>query len=125
MPKCRTQALDEPDRRPNPPAPTGSARWYCATKMCSILTGGDANDSDLGLQVGALILNLYLANRAWDLLDVGGVVIGDVPSRRIDHMPYSGVKDGDLGRAGVWFALEDMTQICLSVLREHKTPEGN
>jgi len=48
---------------------------------------------------------------------VGGVVIGDVPSWRVDHMPYGGVKDSGLGREGVRFAIEDMTEIRLLVVR--------
>ena len=50
-------------------------------------------------------------------LDVGGVVIGDVPSWRVDHMPYGGVKDSGLGREGIRFAMEDMTEIRLMVVR--------
>jgi len=50
-------------------------------------------------------------------LDVGGVVIGDVPSWRVDNMPYGGVKESGLGREGVTFAMEDMTEIRLMVLR--------
>jgi acyl-CoA reductase-like NAD-dependent aldehyde dehydrogenase len=54
---------------------------------------------------------------AWDHLDVGGVVIGDVPSYRVDNMPYGGVKDSGLGREGVRFAMEDMTEIRNLVIR--------
>jgi acyl-CoA reductase-like NAD-dependent aldehyde dehydrogenase len=50
-------------------------------------------------------------------LNVGGVVIGDVPSWRVDNMPYGGVKESGLGREGVKFAIEDMTEIRLMVLR--------
>jgi acyl-CoA reductase-like NAD-dependent aldehyde dehydrogenase len=46
-------------------------------------------------------------------LEAGGVVIGDVPSWRVDHMPYGGVKDSGLGREGIRFAIEDMTEIRL------------
>lgn len=75
------------------------------------------NDSDFGLQAGVFTRDLYKANRAWDALDVGGVVIGDVPSWRVDHMPYGGVKDSGIGREGVRFAIEDMTEIRLMVIR--------
>jgi len=61
------------------------------------------------------------AMKAWDRLDVGGVVIGDVPSYRVDNMPYGGVKDSGLGREGVRFAMEDMTEIRNLVIR---TPPG-
>ena len=54
---------------------------------------------------------------AWDRLDVGGVVINDVPSYRVDNMPYGGVKDSGLGREGVRFAMEDMTEIRNLVIR--------
>ena len=55
--------------------------------------------------------------RAWDELEVGGVIIGDVPSWRVDNMPYGGVKDSGLGREGVKFAMEDMTEIRNLVIR--------
>ena len=75
------------------------------------------NDSIYGLQAGIFTRDLYKAQRAWDVLEVGGVVIGDVPSWRVDHMPYGGVKDSGLGREGVRFAIEDMTEIRLLVVR--------
>jgi len=75
------------------------------------------NDSVFGLQAGVFTRDLYKAQKAWDELDVGGVVIGDVPSWRVDHMPYGGVKDSGLGREGVKFAMEDMTEIRLLVTR--------
>ena len=55
--------------------------------------------------------------RMWTLGSVGGVVIGDVPSYRVDSMPYGGVKDSGLGREGVRFAMEDMTEIRNLVIR--------
>lgn len=76
------------------------------------------NDSKFGLQAGIFTRDLYKAQRAWNELEVGGVVIGDVPSWRVDHMPYGGVKDSGLGREGVRFAMEDMTEIRLLVIRE-------
>jgi acyl-CoA reductase-like NAD-dependent aldehyde dehydrogenase len=77
----------------------------------------NVNDSVYGLQAGVFTRDLYKAQRAWDELDVGGVVIGDVPSWRVDHMPYGGVKESGLGREGVRFAMEDMTEIRLMVTR--------
>ncbi len=77
----------------------------------------EVNDSAFGLQAGVFTRDIYKAKRAWDRLEVGGVVIGDVPSWRVDHMPYGGVKDSGLGREGIRFAIEDMTEIRLLVLR--------
>ncbi|MEM7576075.1 MAG: aldehyde dehydrogenase family protein [Planctomycetota bacterium] len=75
------------------------------------------NESKFGLQAGVFTRDLYRAQRAWDELDVGGVVIGDVPSWRVDHMPYGGVKDSGLGREGLRFAIDDMTEIRNLVVR--------
>jgi len=77
----------------------------------------EVNDSAFGLQAGIFTRDIYKAHRAWDRLDVGGVIIGDAPSWRVDHMPYGGVKDSGLGREGIRFAIEDMTEIRLMVLR--------
>lgn len=77
----------------------------------------EVNDSDFGLQAGIFTRDLYKMQQAWDELDVGGVVIGDVPSWRVDNMPYGGVKDSGLGREGVRFAMEDMTEIRNLVIR--------
>jgi acyl-CoA reductase-like NAD-dependent aldehyde dehydrogenase len=75
------------------------------------------NDSVYGLQAGVFTRDIYKAHRAWDRLEVGGVIIGDVPSWRVDHMPYGGVKDSGLGREGIRWSMEDMTEIRLMVLR--------
>ena len=77
----------------------------------------EANNSKFGLQAGVFTRDLYKAQQAWAKLEVGGVVIGDAPSWRVDHMPYGGVKDSGLGREGVRFAIEDMTEIRLMVIR--------
>lgn len=76
------------------------------------------NDSEFGLQAGVFTRDIYKAQLAWDTLEVGGVVIGGVPSWRVDHMPYGGVKNSGLGREGIRFAIEDMTEIRLMVLRD-------
>ena len=76
------------------------------------------NDSDFGLQAGVFTGRLDHAMRAWDRLDVGGVIVGDVPSFRVDNMPYGGVKDSGLGREGVRYAIEDMTEQRLLVIRD-------
>ena len=75
------------------------------------------NDSVFGLQAGLFTRDLYKAHRAWDVLEVGGVIIGDVPSWRVDHMPYGGVKESGLGREGIRFAMDDMTEPRLLVIR--------
>lgn len=75
------------------------------------------NDSAFGLQAGIFTRDLYKAQRAWDVLDVGGVIIGDVPSWRVDNMPYGGVKDSGLGREGIRWAIQDMTEERLLVVR--------
>jgi acyl-CoA reductase-like NAD-dependent aldehyde dehydrogenase len=77
----------------------------------------EVNASVFGLQAGIFTRDLYKAQKAWNQLEVGGVVIGDVPSWRVDHMPYGGVKESGLGREGVKFAIEDMTEIRLLVIR--------
>lgn len=76
------------------------------------------NDSQFGLQAGVFTRDIYKAHKAWDELDVGGVVIGDVPSWRVDNMPYGGVKESGLGREGIRYAIADMTEIRLLVLRD-------
>lgn len=81
----------------------------------------EVNDSAFGLQAGVFTRDLYKMQKAWDKLDVGGVVIGDIPSWRVDNMPYGGVKDSGLGREGIRFAMEDMTEIRNLVIRTPNT----
>lgn len=75
------------------------------------------NASDYGLQAGVFTRDLGRVERAWNRLEVGGVVIGDVPSFRVDHMPYGGVKQSGLGREGVAYAIEHLTEPRLLVVR--------
>jgi acyl-CoA reductase-like NAD-dependent aldehyde dehydrogenase len=75
-----------------------------------------ANASRYGLQAGVFTPRLDHAFRAYEVLDVGGVIINDVPSWRADHMPYGGVKDSGLGREGLRWAMEEMTELKLLVL---------
>jgi len=77
----------------------------------------EVNNSKFGLQAGIFTRDIYKAHQAWDELEVGGVLIGDVPSWRVDNMPYGGVKDSGIGREGVRYAIEDMTELRLMVLR--------
>ncbi|MFG3020486.1 aldehyde dehydrogenase family protein [Streptomyces sp. NPDC048254] len=68
-----------------------------------------ANDSKYGLQAGVFTHDLQTAFRAHRALEVGGVVVGDVPSYRADQMPYGGAKQSGVGREGVKFAMDDYT----------------
>ena len=77
----------------------------------------EVNDSKFGLQAGVFTRDLFKMFDAWDRIEVGGIVINDVPSYRVDNMPYGGVKDSGLGREGVRFAMEDMTEIRNLVIR--------
>ncbi|MGW1674620.1 aldehyde dehydrogenase family protein [Streptomyces sp. NPDC002324] len=74
------------------------------------------NDSKYGLQAGVFTHDLQTAFRAHRALEVGGVVIGDVPSYRADQMPYGGVKQSGVGREGVRFAMDDYTYERVMVL---------
>lgn len=76
------------------------------------------NDSKYGLQTGVFTRNLQAAFRAHRALEVGGVVIGDVPSYRADQMPYGGVKQSGVGREGVKFAMADYTYERVLVLTD-------
>ncbi len=75
-----------------------------------------ANNSTYGLQAGVFTKNLPAAFAAYEKLDVGGVILNDVPNFRIDHMPYGGVKDSGFGREGIRNAIEEMTELKLMVL---------
>ena len=77
----------------------------------------EVNASKFGLQAGLFTRDLHKALEAWDELDVGGIVVNDVSSYRVDNMPYGGVKDSGLGREGVRFAMEDMSEIRNMVIR--------
>jgi acyl-CoA reductase-like NAD-dependent aldehyde dehydrogenase len=77
----------------------------------------EVNDSTFGLQAGVFTRDIYKMQRAWDRLEVGGVIIGDVPSWRVDNMPYGGVKNSGLGREGIRYAMKDMSEERLLVIR--------
>jgi len=76
------------------------------------------NDSMFGLQTGLFTNDLAGAWKAFGELEVGGVIVNDVPTFRIDNMPYGGVKDSGLGREGLRYAIEDMTEIRIMVLAQ-------
>ena len=68
------------------------------------------DDSRFGLQAGVFTRDLGRIHHAVNNLHTGGVIIGDVPTYRIDHMPYGGVKDSGNTREGVRYALREMTE---------------
>ncbi len=74
------------------------------------------NDSRYGLQAGLFTANLMLALDGADKLEVGGVMINDIPTFRVDHMPYGGVKESGFGREGIQYAVEEMTELKLVVV---------
>jgi acyl-CoA reductase-like NAD-dependent aldehyde dehydrogenase len=74
------------------------------------------NSSPYGLQAGLFTRDAKLMFQAYDELEVGGLIAGDVPAFRIDHMPYGGVKDSGLGREGLRYAIEEMTEPKLLVM---------
>lgn len=75
------------------------------------------NRARYGLQAGIYTNDLQAAMRAADRLDVGGVMINDFPTFRVDHMPYGGVKESGIGREGVKYAVEEMTELKLVSIR--------
>ena len=77
-----------------------------------------ANETEYGLQAGVFTGSIKNAMKAWDTLDVGGVVIGDIPSVRVDNMPYGGVKNSGTGLEGVKYAIAEMTRPRLLLIRD-------
>ncbi len=76
----------------------------------------ELNRSQYGLQAGVFTRDVKLLFDAYAELEVGGMIAGDVPSFRIDHMPYGGVKDSGLGREGLRYAIDEMTEPKLLVM---------
>jgi acyl-CoA reductase-like NAD-dependent aldehyde dehydrogenase len=75
------------------------------------------NDSRFGLQAGVFTRDIGRALRAFEALDVGGVLINQVPTWRVESMPYGGIKDSGFGREGLRYAMEDMTEIKSLIIR--------
>lgn len=73
------------------------------------------NDSRFGLQAGIYTENVHTALDAAEKLHVGGVLINDIPTFRVDHMPYGGVKESGTGREGIKYAIEEMTELKLVI----------
>jgi acyl-CoA reductase-like NAD-dependent aldehyde dehydrogenase len=92
--------------------------------VCTLHRYGDfdealafVNDSAFGLQAGIYTRDLKLAMKAYETLEVGGVLINQVPTFRVENMPYGGVKDSGFGREGVRYAMEEMTELRSLVMR--------
>ena len=86
------------------------------TDFTSALTR--ANESRFGIHAGVFTPNINHAMQAWDELETGGVLINEIPSWRVDNLPYGGVKESGIGREGVRYAMEDMTEIRSLVIRD-------
>ena len=74
------------------------------------------NESEYGLQAGLFTQHVGRIFQAFEQLEVGAVLVNEIPTFRADHMPYGGVKDSGIGREGVRYAIEDMTEPKLLVL---------
>jgi acyl-CoA reductase-like NAD-dependent aldehyde dehydrogenase len=74
------------------------------------------NRSRYGLQAGVFTNDLRRTLDAWDVIETGGVIVNDVPTCRIDHMPYGGVKNSGVGREGPRYTIEEMTEPKLLVI---------
>jgi acyl-CoA reductase-like NAD-dependent aldehyde dehydrogenase len=77
------------------------------------------NDSDFGLQAGLFSNDLRIVNQAFDDIEVGGLMVNDVSTFRIDHMPYGGVKQSGTGREGLRYAIEEMSELKLLTFNQH------
>ncbi len=77
------------------------------------------NDSEFGLQAGIYTENINLALSAAEKLEVGGVIINDIPTYRVDNMPYGGVKKSGTGREGLKYAIEEMTEMKLVIINRN------
>ncbi len=88
-------------------------------KACDLCEAIDiSNDSDMGLQAGVFTNDINKALYAAKRLEVGGVMINEVPTFRVDHMPYGGIKGSGIGREGVRYALREMTDLKMVAIRE-------
>jgi acyl-CoA reductase-like NAD-dependent aldehyde dehydrogenase len=84
------------------------------TKFSDVYEAIDAaGRSEFGLQGGIFTNDVRVIEKAFDRIDVGGLMVNDVPTFRIDHMPYGGVKASGAGREGLRYAIEEMTELKL------------
>jgi acyl-CoA reductase-like NAD-dependent aldehyde dehydrogenase len=89
-------------------------------KVASVEEGIElVNDSRYGLQAGVYTNNIHMAWKAIEKLYVGGVLINDIPTFRVDHMPYGGVKESGVGREGIKYAIEEMTELKLVIFNKN------
>lgn len=108
---------------------TGAMRVNCEEVFAPVTTVrpygdfdaaiAEVNDSPYGIQTGVFTNDMRRILRAFERLEVGGVVVNDVPGFRVDHAPYGGVKGSGLGREGVRYAMDEMTELRLLVLGGH------
>lgn len=77
-----------------------------------------ANESRYGIHTGVFTPDINHAMQAWDELETGGVLVNEIPSWRVDNLPYGGVKESGIGREGVRYAMEDMSEIRSLVIRD-------
>ena len=82
-----------------------------------------AGTSSFGLQAGLFTHDLRVVEAAFDELETGGLMVNDVPTFRVDHMPYGGVKESGLGREGLRYAIEEMTELKLLTFN-HAAPSS-
>ncbi|MDM5332466.1 aldehyde dehydrogenase family protein [Ureibacillus composti] len=91
------------------------------SRISSIVEGIEAiNDSNYGLQAGIFTNNIQTAFKASRLFEVGGVMINDIPTYRVDQMPYGGVKESGTGKEGVKYAIHEMTETKLIVWNQNE-----
>ena len=76
----------------------------------------EVNDSSFGLQAGIYTKDVDSVRKAFETLEVGGVIAGDIPTFRVDRMPYGGIKESGSGREGLRWAIRDMCELKLLVL---------
>ena len=74
------------------------------------------DNSTFGLQAGLFTDDWSVIQEAFDQIEVGGLMVNDAPTFRVDHMPYGGVKESGLGREGLRYAIEDMSELKLLML---------
>jgi glyceraldehyde-3-phosphate dehydrogenase (NADP+) len=78
------------------------------------------NDSEFGLQAGLFTHHMDNSLKAFNRLEVGGLILNDVPTFRVDNMPYGGIKNSGFGREGIRYSIEEMTELKLLVFNNQK-----